>query len=153
MYCNRAHLSGSCRTMTKADERKNVLMKTGRCFVCLKKYHMSRDCRSSVRCSNCNGRHHSSICGKITDTVKSTPTPVDVSQSKSPLTPGSSLCGSPSPHSGSTRQKNPSVISMYVDSRTPYSFRQLQQLYAHPICHPRHCAQESYLTSAVSNHM
>ena len=119
VYCNRAHLSGSCRTVTKADERKNILMKTGRCFVCLKKYHRSRDCRSSVRCSNCNGRHHSSICGKITDTVKSTLTSVDVSQSKSPSTPGSSSYGSPSPHSGSTRPKNLSAISMYVDSRTP----------------------------------
>ena len=28
---------------------------------CLKWYHISQNCRSSVRCSNCRGRHHTSI--------------------------------------------------------------------------------------------
>ena len=34
----------------------------GRCFVCLKKFHMSRECWSSLRCTICSGRHHVSIC-------------------------------------------------------------------------------------------
>ena len=30
--------------------------------MCLKRHHLSRDCRSPARCSRCNGRHYTSIC-------------------------------------------------------------------------------------------
>ncbi len=61
-YCRQSHLSSSCKTVTDPEERKKVLMKDGRCFICLRRYHRSRDCRSSLKCSNCGGRHHLSIC-------------------------------------------------------------------------------------------
>ena len=34
----------------------------GRCFVCLKRHHMSKDCRSPLSCTRCNTCHHTSIC-------------------------------------------------------------------------------------------
>ena len=30
--------------------------------MCLKRRHLSRDCRSPNRCARCNGQHHTSIC-------------------------------------------------------------------------------------------
>ena len=37
-------------------------MKAGRCFNCLRKGHMGRRCRSSAKCQQYKGRHHTSIC-------------------------------------------------------------------------------------------
>ena len=60
-YC-RQHSSISCRTVTNPNERKQILRKTGRCFVCLRRHHTSRDCCSTLRCTGCGGRYHTSIC-------------------------------------------------------------------------------------------
>ena len=38
------------------------MRKTGRCYVCLRRGHMLRGCRSTTRCYKCKGKHHSSIC-------------------------------------------------------------------------------------------
>ena len=64
-FCRQQHASASCSTVTDVAERKVALRKSGRCFVCLKKYHMSRDCRSRLRFGKCNGRHHVSICSEV----------------------------------------------------------------------------------------
>jgi len=61
-YCQQAHPSSSCRSVTNEAERKQILWRTGRCFVCLRRNHTSHDCRSTLRCSKCGGRHHVSIC-------------------------------------------------------------------------------------------
>ena len=61
-YCRQAHPSSSCKSVTSQAERKQILRRTGRCFVCLRKNHTSRECRSNVRCGKCGGRHHISIC-------------------------------------------------------------------------------------------
>ena len=44
-YCDQPHSSSSCQTITDLGRRKQILMKSGRCFVCLKKGHISKDCR------------------------------------------------------------------------------------------------------------
>ena len=61
-YCRQNHPSVSCKTVMDVAARKQILQKTGQCFVCLRKNHMSRECRSNTKCSNCGGRHHTSIC-------------------------------------------------------------------------------------------
>ena len=77
-FCCQSHASASCSTVSDVAERKLVLRRSGRCFVCLKKYHMSRDCRSRLRCSNCNGRHHVSICSETSRPINRVPkAPVD----------------------------------------------------------------------------
>ena len=43
-------------------QRKNILKKTGRCLVCLKRHPISKDCPSPLSCTRCNARHHTSIC-------------------------------------------------------------------------------------------
>ena len=66
-YCRRLHSSGSCKTITDVAQQKGILKKTGKCFVCLKRHHMSKHCPSSVSCAHCNGRHHTSIsAGSVT---------------------------------------------------------------------------------------
>ena len=62
VYCGQHHSSVQCTIVTNAQKRKEILKKSGRCFICIRKNHLSRNCRSQSRCSKCHGRHHSSIC-------------------------------------------------------------------------------------------
>ena len=61
-YCNQLHLPSNCSVVSQVEARKQALRRSGRCFSCLRKGHLSRDCRSQGRCHTCKGRHHSSIC-------------------------------------------------------------------------------------------
>ena len=61
-YCRQSHSSSSCTVITDIAQRKAILKRAGRCFMCLKRHHLIRDCRSPARFSRCNGRHHTSIC-------------------------------------------------------------------------------------------
>ena len=63
-FCGQPHFSANCETVADVLERKQLLSKNGRCFACLRKGHMSKDCRSSKNCHGCGGRHHASICPK-----------------------------------------------------------------------------------------
>jgi hypothetical protein len=63
-YCSGTHIADECIKMSKIEERKQFLRNSGRCFVCLKQGHLSRMCKSSIRCKRCHGRHHTSICFK-----------------------------------------------------------------------------------------
>jgi len=47
-YCRQQHSSISFRTVTDPNERKRILRKARRCFVCLRRHHTSRDCRSAL---------------------------------------------------------------------------------------------------------
>ena len=71
-YCNNSHLPENCDTVTQIESRKQALRRSGQCFVCLRRGHLARDCRSSSRCQICKGRHHSSICSNV---QPSRPTP------------------------------------------------------------------------------
>lgn len=62
-YCHKSHPSVRCDVITDAKARKALLVKQGRCFICLKKSHIARDCQSTTRCFKCQGKnHHASIC-------------------------------------------------------------------------------------------
>jgi len=61
-YCRQNHSSSSCTFVTDITQRKAILKRTGRCFVCLRRHHLSRDCHSPAKCARCGGRHHTSIC-------------------------------------------------------------------------------------------
>ena len=61
-YCRESHFPSACKSVTGVETRKQVLRREGRCYVCLKRNHLSRDCRSNTRCNQCNGRHHTSLC-------------------------------------------------------------------------------------------
>ncbi|XP_011408774.2 PREDICTED: uncharacterized protein LOC105315733, partial [Amphimedon queenslandica] len=61
-YCDEEHAPESCTKVDKIDKRKSILRDSGRCFICLRRGHISRNCRSSIKCSLCSNKHHTSIC-------------------------------------------------------------------------------------------
>ena len=62
-YCSQTHKPASCEVVVQVEARKQILKKSGCCFVCLKRGHLGRECQSSNKYRLCKGRHHSSICG------------------------------------------------------------------------------------------
>ena len=61
-YCRQGHSSNSCTSVTDIEERKAILRRAGRCYICLRRGHVSKSCRSLSKCYKCKGRHHISIC-------------------------------------------------------------------------------------------
>ena len=73
-YCKQSHPSNSCKMVTNPAARKDILIKQGRCFVCLRKDHLSKNCPSKHQCFKCKGKHHISICpSNGTNTSRTTP--------------------------------------------------------------------------------
>ena len=67
-YCRKDHASNTCKNVTRIAARKEILKKAGRCFVCLKPNHISKDCSSRIKCLKCGRQHHISIC--MSDTLR-----------------------------------------------------------------------------------
>ena len=62
-YCKGEHAHQDCVTVKSVEERKKLLLKYGRCFICARKGHIFRDCTSQNLCSHCKKTgHHISIC-------------------------------------------------------------------------------------------
>ena len=73
VFCSQPHPASQCKTVTDIRKRKESLMKSGRCFVCLRRGHIGRDCRSTTRCAGCGKRHHASICDLSNPSQSSNP--------------------------------------------------------------------------------
>ena len=65
-FCHGSHPSVTCESVTNIEGRKRILWNGGCCYNCLRKNHLSRNCCSSSKCNNCQGRHHTLICEKGT---------------------------------------------------------------------------------------
>ena len=100
--------------MTEVEVRKTILMKTERCFVCLKRNHKARECRSSMTCTNCRKRHHTSICGASSRATTTSPGKIKASSVSSQNT---SMHQPPKTLTSQNSQS--SVLSMFIDVRTP----------------------------------
>uniref|UniRef100_A0A1X7U524 CCHC-type domain-containing protein n=1 Tax=Amphimedon queenslandica TaxID=400682 RepID=A0A1X7U524_AMPQE len=61
-YCDEENAPESCTKVDKIDIKKSMLRDSGRCFICLRRGHISRNCRSSIKYSLCSNKHHTSIC-------------------------------------------------------------------------------------------
>ena len=72
-YCGQQHTSRSCETVKLVEDRRRILQRSGRCFVCLRKGHISRNCRTNSRCTDCKGHHHISICSRNAPTNEAPP--------------------------------------------------------------------------------
>ena len=70
-YCNQQHRSLDCTVVTQVDERKQLLRRTGRCFSCLRKGHLSRNCRTTSRCQTCRGKHPTTVSQSATESTTS----------------------------------------------------------------------------------
>ena len=102
-FCDQDHRSQSCLLVTDVGARKEALQISGRCYLCLRKGHLSRYCRSSAVCGKCCGRHHSSIC------ASSNPSANEPSNPNNPQT------------SNQQQESHPprQTSAMYVDAQTP----------------------------------
>ncbi|XP_068734496.1 uncharacterized protein [Montipora capricornis] len=60
-FCNQNHQSSKCNVVRSADSREQALRRKGRCYLCLKSGHLSRNCKSPVKCFKCQGDHHDSF--------------------------------------------------------------------------------------------
>ena len=61
-FCKQEHKSVDCVVVTNVSERKDILKKQGRGFICLKRSHIAKNCNFKRGCSNRSQRHHSSLC-------------------------------------------------------------------------------------------
>ena len=116
-YCQQQHSAEACTTVKGIDDRKQILRKSGRCFVCLIRGHISRECRSRLKCRKCNARHHVSVCTQDAmdkGSTASTALPVTIPTSGTGLTP--------TPGAGSTLHTalNPEAPSFQVPTSTLY---------------------------------
>lgn len=79
-YCQQQHAAEACTTVKGIKDRKRILRKSGRCFICLRRGHICRECRSRSKCSKCRARHHVSVCAQASlsegsAALVATPTP------------------------------------------------------------------------------
>ena len=90
-YCQGAHSPQAYNVVRSVCDRKKILKTAGRCYVCLRVGHLSRNCRSKNKCRQCNGRHHLSICEgssrQDNKTTSADPSLQSQSQSSSSLNP------------------------------------------------------------------
>ena len=61
-FCGKEHKPEACTKVTTPSARSTILRKQGRCFNCLKRNHLSRECRAKERCQKCRGKHHTAVC-------------------------------------------------------------------------------------------
>ena len=61
-FCPGNHKSEECSEVIAPHNRKNILMKSDKCFICLRVGHTSFKCFSKAKCKNFKGRHHVAIC-------------------------------------------------------------------------------------------
>ena len=66
-YCNKLHLPINCDVVLQVEARKQALRRSGRCFSCLRKGHLSCECHSRDHCHNCGRHRHSSICDHLAE--------------------------------------------------------------------------------------
>ena len=138
-FCEHPHPSSLCKIVTNPEARKQILRRTGRCFVCLRKNHISRQCRSSLKCLDCNGRHHSSICPRLAPTSTPTTQPTSLvtggNQGLNPMSPEF-----PQPRNdekteahahGTARHQ---TTSMHVNMKVPVLLQTAKALVYNPKC-------------------
>lgn len=107
VFCSQGHQMASCTVVTGVQARREALRRAGRCYICLRRHHISRDCRSSNRCGQCRGRHHLSICTRGTGRGEPPVAPDGH--------PGANQSGGlTNPPADASR----STSTMYVDART-----------------------------------
>lgn len=118
-YCNQFHAPTNCDTVIEVEARKQLLRKSGRCFSCLKRGHLGRNCRSSHRCRTCGGSHHASICHKLAATNhRTSPLQMPVTNTKPSLAVSSNqtTAASTLDPSAPIFSSPPTSTSLYVDS-------------------------------------
>ena len=57
-FCKGAHTTSECHIVTDIRERRNILKREGQNYICSRSGgHVAHECRSSINCFTCKGRH------------------------------------------------------------------------------------------------
>ena len=125
-YCRQSHSSVDCTTASDVEARKKILLSSGRCFCCLRRSHLAKECPSAGRCRNCRGKHHTSICERGTR-PKENPSSAAASADLNPEAPAfslnttSTLCSAPGRaillQTARTVIRNPSNPKLAIEAR------------------------------------
>ena len=130
VYCGgKNHTHNSCTAISDVNARKEHLRKAGRCYICLRKNHLSRDCRSTSNCRACRGRHHTSIClhrnsdqGKKLSNTPFTTQPLTVNTQSQATTTTTQATNTPTT----------TTTSMYVGAQNPVLLQTARMQVQHP---------------------
>ena len=57
-YCQQSHSSNKCSSVTAVSSCKQILRTSGRCFNCLRKGHLSHECRSTTSVTQASARDY-----------------------------------------------------------------------------------------------
>ena len=108
-YCQQSHSSTACSSVTDIVACKQILKTSGWCFNCLRRNHISRECKSLSRCQKCKKKHHTSICDANTSQTRHTSFICDPSSSQprsSAHPTGAGLNPDAAPYQSSTTSSN-----------------------------------------------
>ena len=65
IFCNLFdHSPRRCFKISDPKIKRNILKRSGRCFVCFETSHLAQKCFSDYKCHKCQGKHNISICLK-----------------------------------------------------------------------------------------
>ena len=64
IFCRKGHKTENCKVVKSWKKRSQILRKQGRCFICLTKNHISKNCTQKSPCGICSGEHNVLICRK-----------------------------------------------------------------------------------------
>ena len=68
VYCkSEEHKSVDCDKIKVVADRRRYLSDNKLCFNCTGARHRAAECRCTTTCQRCNGKHHSSICDKLSN--------------------------------------------------------------------------------------
>jgi len=161
-YCHQPHASNSCPTVvTDTTEQKCILKTSGRCFVCLRKYHMGCDCCSNSRCTKCNRRNHVSIYtgGSSQSTTRNQSLAAGTSPNNSK--PASQSEQPTDSQSNPPATNSPTTTSMYCDSHKVPVLLQTARAHIFKASNPTEVkevkiildsgSQRSYITTQLRN--
>ncbi|XP_022801329.1 uncharacterized protein LOC111339019 [Stylophora pistillata] len=60
-FCLEGHKHEDCQKVKNVKERKQMLLRYGRCFNCIRRGHVSRECKTTIICKYCKGKHDSCL--------------------------------------------------------------------------------------------
>ena len=143
-FAKKNHKSINCIAITEPKVGRTILRRSGRCFVCLKTGHISPNCQLRVKCFNCGGRHHVTVCENPKNVVQSQNS---VPQATSPNGSGTSQ----------ERIRDVGTATMHIGRNNNSVLLQTAQAF---VCRPDNqeigfnanvifdsCSQRSYITS------
>lgn len=155
-YCQQTHLSSACKVVTQVEARKQILRKAGRCFNCLRRGHLGRECRSTSKCTKCGRRR---ICMKEVGS-SSTPPSADAPTEPAVKNPSTTTTPKPGLNPAAATYKAKPTTSLFVDSNKTVLLQTARALVYNP-CMPQASlevriildsgSQRSYVTTRVKN--